>query len=80
MHRCDAGCVQKRHGRQGTSAKLSLCLSKMGPADEQSTPDTRAMAQTLNERVRPAGRIRLIIPRTATEMVIMPKLAAFARA
>ncbi len=33
----------------------------------------------MQQRERPAGRIRLIIPRTATEMVILPKLAKFAR-
>src|ERR1700722_9325364 len=40
----------------------------------------RAVAETRKQRERPAGRIRLIIPRTATEMVILPKLAQFTRA
>jgi DNA-binding transcriptional LysR family regulator len=38
-----------------------------------------AVAETRKQRERPAGRIRLIIPRTATQMVILPKLAQFAR-
>jgi DNA-binding transcriptional LysR family regulator len=33
----------------------------------------------MKQRERPAGRIRLIIPRTASEMVILPKLSKFAR-
>ena len=40
----------------------------------------RAVAETRKQRESPAGRIRLIIPRTATRMVILPKLAQFARA
>src|ERR1700726_4248909 len=39
----------------------------------------RAVAETRKQRERPAGRIRLVIPRTATQMVILPKLAQFAR-
>ena len=39
----------------------------------------RAVAETRKQRERPAGRIRLIIPRTATKMVILPKLAQFTR-
>lgn len=39
----------------------------------------KAIAETMQQRERPAGRIRLIIPRTATVMVIVPKLAKFAR-
>jgi DNA-binding transcriptional LysR family regulator len=39
----------------------------------------RAVAETRKQRERPAGRIRIIIPRTATKMVILPKLAHFAR-
>jgi DNA-binding transcriptional LysR family regulator len=38
-----------------------------------------AVAETMKQRELPAGRIRLIIPRTATEMVLLPKLAKFAR-
>jgi DNA-binding transcriptional LysR family regulator len=33
----------------------------------------------MQQRDRPAGRIRLILPRTAIEMVLLPKLASFAR-
>src|SRR5260370_26843486 len=39
----------------------------------------RAVAETRKQRQNPAGRIRLIIPRTATQMVILPKLARFNR-
>ena len=38
-----------------------------------------AVSEAMKQRERPAGRIRLIIPRTATEMVLLPKLAKFAR-
>lgn len=51
-------------------------LQELAPALERIE---RAVAEARNQRERPAGRIRLIIPRTATEMVIVPKLAAFAR-
>jgi DNA-binding transcriptional LysR family regulator len=37
------------------------------------------VAETMQLRERAAGRIRLVIPRSAAEMVLMPKLAAFAR-
>ena len=33
----------------------------------------------MKQRERPAGRIRLVIPRTAAEMVLLPKLAQFSR-
>jgi DNA-binding transcriptional LysR family regulator len=39
----------------------------------------RSLAEARKQRERPAGRIRLIIPRTATYMVLLPKLARFAR-
>jgi DNA-binding transcriptional LysR family regulator len=39
----------------------------------------RAVAETRKQRESPSGRIRVIIPRTATQMVILPKLAQFAR-
>ena len=51
-------------------------LRDLAPALERIE---RAVAETRNQRERPAGRIRLIIPRTATEMVIIPKLASFTR-
>jgi DNA-binding transcriptional LysR family regulator len=39
----------------------------------------RSLAEARKQRERPVGRIRLIIPRTATYMVLLPKLARFAR-
>lgn len=51
-------------------------LQELAPALERIE---RAVAEARNQRERPAGRIRLISPRTATEMVLIPKLAAFAR-
>ncbi|SEF45672.1 DNA-binding transcriptional regulator, LysR family [Bryocella elongata] len=59
-----------------TAAGADL-LRELAPALERIRG---AVAETMQQRERPAGRIRLIIPRTATEMVILPKLAAFARA
>ena len=38
-----------------------------------------AIAESKKQRENPAGRIRLIIPRTASQMVLLPKLAQFAR-
>src|SRR5579862_3429990 len=58
-----------------TTAGTAL-LQEVAPALERIG---RAVAETMKQRERPAGRIRLIIPRTATEMVLLPKLAKFAR-
>lgn len=58
-----------------TAAGTAL-LQDVAPALERIEA---AVAETRNQRETPSGRIRLIIPRTATEMVILPKLAAFAR-
>jgi DNA-binding transcriptional LysR family regulator len=58
-----------------TAAGASL-PQELAPALERIE---RAVAETRKQRETPSGRIRLIIPRTATEMVILPKLAQFAR-
>ncbi|GGG90200.1 LysR family transcriptional regulator [Silvibacterium dinghuense] len=58
-----------------TAAGTAL-LQELAPALERIG---NAVAETMKQRERPAGRIRLIIPRTATEMVLLPKLAKFAR-
>jgi DNA-binding transcriptional LysR family regulator len=58
-----------------TAAGTAL-LQELAPALERIE---LAVAESRNRRESPAGRIRLIIPRTATEMVILPKLARFAR-
>jgi DNA-binding transcriptional LysR family regulator len=58
-----------------TAAGTAL-LQDLAPALERIE---RAVAETRKQRGRPAGRIRLVIPRTATQMVILPKLAQFAR-
>jgi DNA-binding transcriptional LysR family regulator len=59
-----------------TAAGATL-LEDLAPALERIE---RAVAETKKQRESPTGRIRLIIPRTATQMVILPKLAQFARA
>ena len=59
------------------TAAGSTLLQELAPALEKIQ---QAVAETMKLRERPAGRIRLIIPRSAAEMVLMPKLAAFARA
>lgn len=51
-------------------------LHELAPALERIE---RAIAEARKQRENPAGRIRLIIPRTATQMVLLPKLARFAR-
>jgi DNA-binding transcriptional LysR family regulator len=58
-----------------TAAGTAL-LQKLAPALERIE---RAVAETRKQRENPSGRIRLIIPRTATKMVILPKLAQFVR-
>src|SRR5579875_1796020 len=39
----------------------------------------RSLAEVRKLRERPAGRIRLVIPRTAAYLVLLPKLAQFAQ-
>jgi len=58
-----------------TAAGTTL-LRDLAPALERIE---RALAETRKQKETPSGRIRLIIPRTATRMVILPKLAQFAR-
>jgi len=58
-----------------TAAGTAL-LQELAPALERIE---RAVAETRKQRQNPAGRVRLIIPRTATQMVILPKLARFNR-
>jgi DNA-binding transcriptional LysR family regulator len=58
-----------------TTAGAAL-LQELAPALERIES---SLAEARKLRDRPAGRIRLIIPRTATYMVLMPKLARFAR-
>ena len=58
-----------------TAAGTAL-LQELAPALERIE---RAVAETRKQRENPAGRIRLIIPRTATQLVILPKLARFHR-
>jgi DNA-binding transcriptional LysR family regulator len=58
-----------------TSAGTTL-LHELAPALERIE---RAVADTRKQKETPSGRIRLIIPRTATKAVILPKLAQFAR-
>ncbi len=58
-----------------TAAGAAL-LQELAPALERIE---RAIAETRKQREKPAGRIRLIVPRTAAQMVILPKLAQFAR-
>ena len=59
-----------------TAAGATL-LRDLEPALERIE---RALAEARKQRKNPAGRIRLIIPRTATRMVLLPKLAQFCRA
>ena len=58
-----------------TAAGATL-LHELAPALERIE---RAVAETRKQRETPSGRIRLIIPRTATKAVLLPKLAQFAR-
>src|SRR5438874_2532624 len=58
------------------TAAGTMLLQELAPALERIE---RAVADTRKQRESPSGRIRLIIPRTATKAVILPKLAQFAR-
>jgi DNA-binding transcriptional LysR family regulator len=58
-----------------TAAGTAL-LQDLAPALERIE---RSLAEARKRRESPTGRIRLIIPRTATYMVLLPKLARFAR-
>ena len=57
-----------------TAAGTTL-LYELAPALERIE---RAVTETRKQRDTPSGRIRLIIPRTATKAVILPKLGHFA--
>jgi DNA-binding transcriptional LysR family regulator len=58
-----------------TAAGAALLL-ELAPALERIE---RSVAETRKQREMPAGRIRLVVPRLVAQMVILPKLAAFAR-
>jgi DNA-binding transcriptional LysR family regulator len=58
------------------TAAGSALLSELAPALERIE---RAVGEARKQREHPAGRIRLVIPRTATRMVLVPKLARFSR-
>ena len=58
-----------------TAAGTAL-LQDLTPALERIE---RSLAEARKQRESPTGRIRLIIPRPATYMVLLPKLARFAR-
>ncbi|WP_263368840.1 LysR family transcriptional regulator [Edaphobacter bradus] len=58
-----------------TAAGTAL-LQDLTPALERIE---RSLAEARKRRKSPTGRIRLIIPRTATYMVLLPKLARLAR-
>jgi DNA-binding transcriptional LysR family regulator len=58
-----------------TAAGAAL-LQDLAPALERIE---RSLAEARKQRERPAGRIRLILSRTATCLVLLPKLAQFAR-
>jgi DNA-binding transcriptional LysR family regulator len=59
-----------------TAAGAAL-LEDLAPALERIE---RSVAEAQQRRERPAGRIRLILSRTAAQLVLLPKLAQFARA
>src|ERR1035441_7359043 len=79
------GGLEKRLGLQllarttrsvSPTAAGAALLKELAPALERIE---RAVAETRKQRESPAGRIRLVIPRTATKTVILPKLARFSR-
>jgi DNA-binding transcriptional LysR family regulator len=58
------------------TAAGSALLEELAPALERIE---RSLAEARKLRERPAGRIRLVISRTACFLVLLPKLARFAR-
>jgi DNA-binding transcriptional LysR family regulator len=58
------------------TAAGTVLLQDLTPALERIE---RSLAEARKRRESPTGRIRLIIPRPATYMVLLPKLARFAR-
>jgi DNA-binding transcriptional LysR family regulator len=58
------------------TAAGTLLLQDLAPALERID---RALAETRKQKESPAGRIRLILSRTATQLVLLPRLAQFAR-
>lgn len=58
-----------------TAAGTALLL-ELAPALERID---RAVAETRQRKDSPSGRIRIIIPRTVTRIVLLPKLAHFTR-
>lgn len=58
------------------TAAGAAMLREIAPALERIE---KAIAEARKQREIPSGRIRLVIPSTATKTVILPKLAAFAR-
>src|SRR5450631_3764762 len=58
------------------TATGATLLQELAPALERIE---RAVAETRKQRESPSGRIRLVIPRSAAKMVILPKLAQFTR-
>jgi DNA-binding transcriptional LysR family regulator len=58
-----------------TAAGTAL-LRDLAPALERIE---RSLAEARKQRETPAGRIRLVLSRTASQMVLLPKLAQFAR-
>jgi DNA-binding transcriptional LysR family regulator len=58
-----------------TSSGLAL-LQELAPALERIE---QALADAREQKETPSGRIRLIIPRTAAKMVLLPALARFVR-
>ena len=59
-----------------TAAGTAL-LQDLAPALERIE---RSLAEVRKQRERPAGRIRLVMSRTAAQLVLLPKLAQFAKA
>jgi DNA-binding transcriptional LysR family regulator len=58
------------------TAAGAVLLGELAPALERIE---QSVAEARKQRDKPAGRLRLAIPRAATQMVLLPKLAQFAR-
>jgi DNA-binding transcriptional LysR family regulator len=74
--RCGIQLLARTTRSVSPTAAGTALLQELAPALERIE---RAVAEARKQRENPAGRIRLIIPRTATRMVILPKLARFNR-
>jgi DNA-binding transcriptional LysR family regulator len=76
-HRLDLKLLARTTKSVAPTAAGAALLRDLAPALEQID---RALNSARSVRHRPAGRLRIVMSRSAARMVFLPKLAAFAKA